>query len=123
MNTEKITQQTSPSGSTGTEKKERLFKLSLSAAVNGLDASGQLIDESTRLKAISSQHATFPLAARVLIGSFLHLSLKIPRTLILGNPLFLNISGRVILVRKQESDDSQLITLLLKRSFNIEKNA
>lgn len=121
MNTEKITQQTFYSEPSRVEKRERLFKLSLSADVKGLDASGQLINEGTCLKAISSQHATFPLQARVLIGCYLQLSLKIPRTLILENPLFLNISGRVILVRKGKDDDSQYITLQLKRSFNIEK--
>ncbi|MBU1474214.1 MAG: hypothetical protein KJ768_05035 [Acidobacteria bacterium] len=123
MNTEKMMQQTSNPALSGAQKRERLFQLSLPASVSGLDASDRIFEENTNLKAISSQHATFRLEARVLIGSCLHLSLKIPRTLILENPLFLNISGRVILVRTEAEGNSQLITLLLKRAFNIQKTS
>jgi hypothetical protein len=124
MNTENITQQaSSPPGLTEAPKRERLFQLSLPASVTGLNASGQIFEENTRLKAISSQHATFRLQARVLIETCLHLILKIPRTLILENPFFLNISGRVILVRKEAEGDSQLITIKLNRSFHIQKTS
>ncbi len=101
-------------------KRERSFELSLPALVIGLDAAGKPFEERTTLHAISAEEISFPLRARLLIGSKVTVTLDIPRTLILENPLRLLVSGDVVFVRIEEGNGrDQFISARLNRSFRL----
>lgn len=106
--------------SSRTKKREKSFKLSLSALVNGTDASGNRFQERTKISSISSQEAIFRLNSGVTIGSKLSILIEIPKTLILENQLKLLLSGEVIYVKAETNKNkSQLISLRLDRSYRI----
>ena len=101
-------------------KKERCFNLSLQALVSGTNAEGTSFEEITELSSVSSEEAVFSLENKVLIGSKLSLSLKIPKTLLLQNRLNLTLSGEVIFATSDRNNpENQLIGIQLNRLFKI----
>lgn len=101
-------------------KRERCFDLSLRALVSGVNAEGTSFEEITELSSISSQEAVFSLENKVLIGSKLNLTLKIPKTLLLQDRLNLAISGEVIFATSEKKcPEHQLIGIQLNRLFKI----
>ncbi len=101
-------------------KKERSFDLLLPALVSGCDARGDNFKEKTKLSKISSQEAVIRIKNKVLLGTKLDLSLKIPKTLILENNLNLNISGKVSSASRDSiKKEQQLISLQLDKIFKI----
>lgn len=101
-------------------KRERCFDLSLQALVSGVNAEGTRFEEITELSSISSQEAVFSLENKMLIGSKLSLSLKIPKTLLLQDRLNLTLSGEVIFATAdRKSPKHQLIGIQLNRLFKI----
>jgi len=101
-------------------KKERSFVLHLPALVSGCDARGNNFKEKTKLSRISSQEALIKIKNKVLLGTKLDLSLKIPKTLILENNLNLTISGKVSSASKDSTKkEHQLISLQLDKIFKL----
>ena len=101
---------------------EECFSLSLIAHIQGSDASGVKFMEKTSLKEISSEKAVFELKTRVLISAKLKLSLFVPKTLILGNPLILTVTGEVIKAEKDSNkQNEQNVHLKLTKNFDIQK--
>jgi len=101
---------------------EECFSLSLDAHVQGHDAKGEKFKEKTQTKKISSEKIVFELKARVCIGTKLKASLLVPKTLVLGHPLKLNVSGEVIKAVKDSSDHNQQnVFLKLSKNFDIQK--
>jgi len=105
------------------ENKEECFSLSLDAHVQGNDAKGIKFKEKTSTKEISSEKAVFELKTRVLIGTKLKAFLLIPKTLVLGSPLKLTVSGEVIkAVKDSNNHGEQSIFLKLNKNFRIQKS-
>ena len=101
-------------------KRERCFDLSLQALVSGTNAEGSDFEEIAELSSISSQEAVLTLENKVLIGSKLSISLKIPKTLLLQNRLNLTISGEVIYVSSDRNNPRiQRVGISLNRLFKI----
>lgn len=103
-------------------EREQSFKLSLPTLVKGINAEGNPFEEQTELYSISSQKAVFWLDSKVTIGSPLDLSLDIPKTLILENPLKLFVSGKVNFIQKNNSTNNnkkQIIFLQLNKKFKL----
>lgn len=101
-------------------KKERSFDLLLPALVSGYDARGDSFKEKTKLSKISSQEAVIKIKNKVLLGTKLDISLKIPKTLILENNLNLSISGKVSSASMDSiKKEQQLISLQLDKIFKI----
>ncbi|MDH4219513.1 MAG: hypothetical protein OEW23_12125 [Candidatus Aminicenantes bacterium] len=107
-------------GATKVSKRERSFELSLPTLVSGIDDKGEEFNEDTKILSISAQNALFWLKSKVLIGTPLHLSLQIPKTIILENRLNLMVSGKVVLVQGNTNNkNSQLVSMQLERAFKI----
>ncbi len=101
---------------------EECFSLSLIAHIQGCDAVGVKFVEKTSLREISSEKAVFELKTRILIGTKLKLSLFVPKTLVLGNPLILTVTGEVIKAEKDSNKKKeQSVHLKLTKSFDIQK--
>jgi len=101
---------------------EECFSLSLIAHIQGRDAVGVKFVEKTSLREISSEKAAFELKTRILIGTKLTLSLFVPKTLILGNPLILTVTGEVIKAEKDSNkQNEQNVHLKLTKNFDIQK--
>jgi hypothetical protein len=101
-------------------KKERSFILHLPALISGCDARGDNFKEKTKLSRISSQEVVIRMKNKVLLGTKLDLSLKIPKTLILENNLNLTISGKVSSAsRDSTKKEQQLVSLQLDKIFKI----
>ncbi len=116
------TQEHKPSiqGATKVSKRERSFELSLPTLVSGIDDKGEEFNEDTKILSISAQNALFWLKSKVLIGTPLHLSLQIPKTIILESRLNLMVSGKVVLVQDNTNNkNSQLVSMQLERAFKI----
>ena len=104
------------------QNEEECFSLSLDAQIQGHDAKGIKFKEKTSTKEISSEKAVFELKTRVCIGTKLKASLLIPKTLILGQPLKLTITGEVIkAVKDSRNHNQQNVFLKLNKNFNIQK--
>jgi hypothetical protein len=107
-------------GATKVSKRERSFELSLPTLVSGIDNKGEEFNEDTKILSISAQNALFWLKSKVLIGTPLHLSLQIPKTIILESRLNLMVSGKVVLVQGNTNNkNSQLVSMQLERAFKI----
>ncbi|HHF52269.1 MAG: hypothetical protein J7L72_08845 [Candidatus Aminicenantes bacterium] len=107
---------------TSQPNEEECFSLSLTAHVQGCDAEGIKFMEKTSICEISSEKAVFELKTRVLIGTILKLSLFVPKTLILGHPLILIVTGEVIKAEKDsKKKNKQNVFLKLTRNFDIQK--
>lgn len=101
-------------------KRERCFDLSLQALVSGTNAIGIDFEEITELSSISSQEAVLTLENKVLIGSKLNISLKIPKTLLLQNRLNLTISGEVTYASSDRNNPKiQHVRISLNKLFKI----
>jgi hypothetical protein len=101
---------------------EECFSLSLTAHLQGCDATGVKFMEKTSISEISSEKAVFELKTRVLIGTKLRLSLIVPKTLILGHPLMLIVTGEVIKAEKDSNKkNEQNVYLKLTKNFDIQK--
>lgn len=99
---------------------EKCFEISLPALVKGRDAEGHTFEEKTEIARISSEEAVFRLKQRVLIDTPLNLTLRVPRTLILGDDLDLNVSGTVLCAAAERGvEGEQTIALRLRRSYSI----
>lgn len=108
-------------GAAKSGKRERVFELSLPASVKGLEAAGRRFEERTSVCAISAQEVSFRLRSRLLIGSKVVITLDIPRTLILENPLRMVLSGAVFYVRSEAgaNGQSQFVSVRLDRAFRL----
>jgi hypothetical protein len=105
-------------------KGERIFKLSLPALVNGVDAKGKEFEERTELLSISSQLANLCLKSKVLIGSKLSLIVNIPRTLILEHRFNLHTSGEVIYIKADGNRKKrQIISIHLDKNYKLLKSS
>jgi len=101
---------------------EEFFSISLDAHIQGQDAQGTKFREKTSTKKINSKEAVFELKTKVCIGTRLKASLFIPKTLILGKPLTLSISGEVVkTVKDSNNHNQQNVFLKLNKNFNIQK--
>jgi len=124
MSTSRESHKPSIQGATKVSKRERSFELSLPALVSGHDVNGMEFEEDTKILSISAQNALFWLKSKILIGTPLHLSLQIPKTIILENRLCLMVSGKVNLVQGNTNNkNSQLVSMQLERSFKIKPSA
>jgi len=117
-----VTKTTKPmSGDSSSPIRERRFDLSLSAVVRGLNAEGSEFEEKTHLVSISAQEAVFTLKSPLLISSRVQLVLNVPRTLILGQRFYLQISGEVVSMEStQNGRKNHLITIRLGKPYKIE---
>ncbi len=123
MRTERLSYKPSIQGATKVSKRERSFELSLPALVTGRNAKGKEFEENTRILSISAQSALFWLKSKVLIGSSLSLSLLIPKTIILENRLNLSVSGKVVLVQANSSqNNNHLVSIQLDKTFKIKSS-
>jgi hypothetical protein len=123
MRTERLSYKPSIQGAARAAKRERSFELSLPALVTGQDAKGKKFEENTKILSISSQKALFWLKSKVLIGSSLDLSLLIPKTIILENRLNLSVSGKVVLVQANSSQNNHhLVSIQLDKTFKIKSS-
>ena len=102
---------------------ERSFKLTLTARASGINAAGCEFREQTEICSISADRAVFHLRSPVTIGSEISLSLQIPRTIILENPMSLFLTGKVALVQGDRLNGFQLISLRLKKSYRIQSRS
>ncbi len=108
-------------GAAKVAKRERTFELSLPALVNGVNAVGRRFEEATQLLAISAQEASFQLDSRVTLGTKVHLSLEIPKTLILQNQLQLSVSGTVVYVRADSGKQKpQFVSVRLDKNYRLQ---
>ena len=124
MSTNRLPHKPSIQGATKVLKRERSFELSLPALVSGHDVNGMEFEEDTKILSISAQNALFWLKSKILIGTPLHLSLQIAKTIILENRLCLMVSGKVNLVQGNTNNkNSQLVSMQLERSFKIKPSA
>jgi hypothetical protein len=114
--------ETASTVATSQSNEEECFSLSLAAHIQGCDATGVKFMEKTSICKISSEKAMFELKTRVLIGTKLKLSLFVPKTLILGHPLILIVTGEVIKAEKDSNKkNEQNIYIKLTRNFDIQK--
>lgn len=108
------------SGDPSPTSRERSFDLSLSAVIRGSNAGGSEFEEKTQLVSISAQEAVFTLKSPLLISSRVQLVLNVPRTLILGQRFYLQISGEVVAMESiQNGRKSHLITISLDKPYKI----
>ncbi len=114
--------ETASAVTTSVPNEEECFSLSLTAHIQGCDAAGVKFMEKTSICEISSEKAVFELKTRILIGTKLKLSLFVPKTLILGQPLILVVTGEVIKAEKDSNKkNEQNVYLKLTRNFDIQK--
>lgn len=104
---------------------EKLFALDLPAVVRGCDARAGEFVEPARLAAVSAEEARLWLKAPVELGAKLLFSLFVPRTLYLGSPFRLALSG---IVREVESAPEpgrpdSLVRLSLDPGFRVSPEA
>jgi len=104
----------------GRSGSEKCFEITLPALVKGIDAEGHSFEEKTEIARISSEEAVFRLKQRVLIDTPLHLTLCVPRTLILGSDLNLKLSGSVLCARMSRTDGEQIVALRLRPTYSIQ---
>lgn len=79
---------------------------------------GKEFEEQTEIFALSASSATFPLNARVVIGSKIWLTASIPRTAFLKIPLKLKLVGSVVVVQaRKEGPKRQTVSLRLDKHF------
>ena len=120
MRTAKISETQSDKEKMKNTTEEQNFDLSLQTLVTGSDAAGNDFKEKTELCTISSQVASFWLKTKVKAGSLLNLSLDIPKTFVLENSLYLNVSGKVATIKPAPNKNSkQLISIQLNKAFKI----
>jgi hypothetical protein len=104
---------------------EKLFVLDLPAVVRGCDARAGEFVEPARLSSVSAEEARLWLKAPVEPGAKLLFSLFVPRTLYLGSPFRLSLSG---IVREVEScpesgRPGRLVRLRLDPGFRVSPEA
>lgn len=120
MRAEKEHEDTVGSGLSEGPKQERFFELSLNVLASGLDSSGAEFREYTELSSISSQVATLWLKSKVKRGTNLRLSLEVPRTPVLENPLRLQVSGKVFEIEDNgKIKNKKLVSMHLDKAFKI----
>ncbi len=104
---------------------ERAFDLDLPAMVHGRDARAAEFVEPARLSSVSSEQACLWLKAAVQPGVKLRFSLAVPRTIFLGSPFRLALSGTVQDIHPSPSPDrtGRLISLRLDPGFRISSDA
>lgn len=99
---------------------ERVFQIRIPAVVTGTDALGRRFEEKTKISAISSREVSFRLETRLLPGSKIHLSLSVPRTLVLEKPLLLCLSGDVAAIAAADKKAvSQSVSARLDRAYTL----
>lgn len=102
-------------------KKERTFDLTLSGSARGQDMTGRRFQEKVTIRSISSQKVVFTLLADPNIGTRITLTVDIPRTLMLGEPMRLVITGLVhALERDRTSSGHKKVRLGLDRRFRVQ---
>ncbi len=102
-------------------KQERTFDLTLSGSARGQDISGRRFQEKVTIQSISSQKAVFALFVDQNIGSRVTLTVDIPRTLMLGEPMRLVITGLVHSIeRDRTAAGLKRVRLRLDRRFRMQ---
>jgi hypothetical protein len=103
-------------------KRERSFEISLPALIKGYDAAEREFSEQTEISSLSAQEAVLCLRAKVMIGTKLLLSLKVPQTFLLEKRFDLCLSGTVAFVKSDVSVKSknQLVSVKLDRNFQVQ---
>ncbi len=105
-------------------KHERGFEMTLSGTARGQDVSGRRFLENVTISTISSQSAVFTISCDPVIDSRLTLNIEIPRTLMLGEPSRMVVSGRVHSLERVRTDPAQKrVRLRLDRKFHIQSPA
>jgi len=104
-----------------TRKKERSFELALPALIKGFDVAEREFEEQTEVTSLSSQEAVLSLRSKVMIGTKLLLSLRVPQTFFLEKRFDLCLSGTVAFVKADLSPTAkaQLVSVRLDRNFRV----
>lgn len=89
----------------GKPRNERVFSLSLPAAVSGTDDRGRVFHEETRITAINAHEAHCGLRVRIPVGTAVRLSLDVPGTRLLGPPLKLHLAGEITASPRRKKDE------------------
>lgn len=107
------------------DKRERCFDLDLPAMVRGCNARAEGFVEPARLSSVSAEEARLWLKASVEPGAKLMCSLSVPRTLFLGSPFRLALSGIVSDIHPAASPGhpGHLVRLRLDPGFRISPEA
>ncbi len=105
--------------------RERAFDLDLPALVHGRDARAAAFAEPARLSSVSSERACLWLKAAVEPGAKLRFSLAVPRTVLLGSPFRLALSGTVQDVQPSPAPNrsGRLVRLRLDPGFRVSPDA
>jgi len=111
---------TAPALSANRSAQERFFDLALHALVQGNTAAGEQFTEYTELSSISASLATLWLKSKIKTGSKIKLSLEVPKTLILENPLKLFVSGKVVGIEEGANLQKKLVSVELEKNFKIQ---
>ncbi|MDW7759054.1 MAG: hypothetical protein SCM96_00255 [Acidobacteriota bacterium] len=102
-------------------RNERIFSLSLPAAVSGMDDRGRMFHEETRITAINACEAQCGLKARVPVGTAVRLSLDVPGTLLLGPPLKLFLAGEISATpRRKQIQSGRSVRIKLFGRFRLQ---
>jgi hypothetical protein len=109
----------------GMDKRERAFELDLPAVVRGRDVRSEDFTEPARLASVSAEEARLWLKSAVEPGTKLLFSLAVPRTMFLGSPFRLSLSGTVLDVLPSPSPgrSGRLVSLHLDPGFRITPDA
>lgn len=105
--------------------RERAFDLDLPAVVRGCDAQAAEFVEPARLSSVSSEQACLWLKSAVRPGARLRFSLNVPRTVLLGSPFRLALSGIVLDVQPSPAPGrpGRLVSLRLDPGFRVSPEA
>ena len=102
-------------------RNERIFSLSLPAAVSGTDDRGRMFHEETRITAINAHEAQCGLKARVPVGTAVRLSMDVPGTLLLGPPLKLFLAGEIATTpRRKQVKSGRSVRIKLFGRFRLQ---
>jgi hypothetical protein len=74
----------------------RTFDLALPVMIQGLDSGQREFTEQCFVSTINAEEAVLRLRSRVEPGTKVRLSLRVPRTFFLENPLDLNLTGTIL---------------------------
>jgi hypothetical protein len=107
------------------ETRERSFELDLPAVVRGCDVRAEEFVEPARLSSVSAEEARLWLKAPVEPGAKLLFSLFVPRTLYLGSPFRLALSGivREVAPAPEPGRPGHLVSLRLDPGFRVSPEA
>jgi hypothetical protein len=109
----------------GMDKRERSFELDLPAVVHGRDVRAEDFVEPARLASVSAEEASLWLKSLVQPGAKLLFSLAVPRTVFLGTPFRLSLSGTVQEVHPSPPSgrSGRLVSLRLDPGFRVTPDA